>query len=55
LLQLETARVWNFMMPLVMLPAGLELARWNRPWRAAVYATMVFVLAAVCQNVKFIY
>lgn len=55
LLQLETARVWNFMLPLLMLPVGLELRTWPTPARLAVYATLCLVLAAIAQNVKLIY
>ena len=55
LLQLETARVWSFMLPLAMLPIGLELATWPPRARAVPYAAMVLMTAAVCQNIKFIY
>ncbi len=55
LLQSETARVWNFMLPLLMIPAGLELRRWSFRDRLIAYAATWFVLAAVAQNVKFIY
>lgn len=55
LLQLETARVWNFMLPLLMIPIGLELARWPWQWRLAPLATMVLINAAIAQNLKWIY
>ncbi len=55
LLQLETARVWNFMLPLLMLPIGLELRTWPTPARVGVYLTLCLVTAAVAQNVRLIY
>lgn len=55
LLQLETARVWNFMLPLLMIPVGLELSGWGRAARLVPYAGLVFITAAVCQNLKWIY
>jgi hypothetical protein len=55
LLQLETARVWNFMLPLLMVPVGLELRTWPLPARIAVLFTLCVVTAAVAHNVKFIY
>ena len=55
LLQLETARVWNFMLPLLMIPVGLELGSWTNWQRIAVYATLCLATAAIAQNVKFIY
>lgn len=50
----ETARVWLFMLPLLMLPVGLELARWRLRQRMAVYLSLWFVTAAICQNITFI-
>jgi hypothetical protein len=55
LLQSETARVWDLMLPLLMIPIGLELARWPRSARAAALATLSLVLAAICQNMLFLY
>jgi hypothetical protein len=55
LLQLETARVWNFMLPLLMIPVGLELSRWPRGARLVPYGCLILVMAAICQNVKFVY
>lgn len=54
LLQTESARIWIFMYPFLMLPIGLELARW-RPWqRMAVYAVLLLLTAATCQSMTFI-
>ncbi len=55
LLQIETARVWNFMLPLLMIPVGLELSRWPFAHRLFALAALTFATAAVCQNLKFIY
>jgi hypothetical protein len=54
LLQTEASRVWLFMYPMLMLPVGLELAKW-RPWqRLAVYAALLPLTAAMCQSMQFI-
>jgi hypothetical protein len=55
LLQLETARVWNFMLPLLMIPIGLELRRWPPLARLVPYIALVFLTGAICQNLKWIY
>jgi hypothetical protein len=55
LLQSETARVWNFMLPLLMIPVGLELSRWPRRMRAAVLVALAIVTCAICQNMKFLF
>jgi hypothetical protein len=55
LIQAETARTWCFLMPLVALPAGLELARWPMRSRVAVVVMMWLILAVVGQNLKFIF
>lgn len=55
LLQTETARVWNFMLPLLMIPVGVELANWRPRDRVIVLAAVVLVTAAICQNIKFLY
>ncbi len=54
LLQTETARVWIFMLPLLMIPVGLELQAWTARSRSAVYACLALVLAAVHQNMMFL-
>jgi len=54
LLQTETARVWIFMMPLVMIPIGLELQEWTARGRFAVYACLALVVAAIHQNMLFL-
>jgi hypothetical protein len=53
LLQTETSRIWIFMYPMLMLPIGLELARWRSAARIAVYAALFLVAAAMCQSMEF--
>jgi hypothetical protein len=55
LLQLETARVWTFMLPLLMVPVGLEMRAWGLRARLCAYLATWFAMAAIAQNVKFIY
>ena len=50
----ETARVWLFMQPLVIIPAGLALARFPWPWLAAVFTLQWLVMMAVRANLTFI-
>ncbi len=54
LIQAETARVWIFLLPLLFLPASLELRTWSERQRIAVYMTMVVVLVALYTNMRFI-
>ncbi len=54
LIQAETARVWIFMLPLLMIPAGVELSRWPIRERIAVYASMIAVTIALYANMTFI-
>ena len=54
LLQSETARVWIFLLPLLLLPASLELSRWPARWRLAAHATLVLVTIALYANMRFI-
>jgi hypothetical protein len=55
LLQSETARVWNFMLPLLMIPIGLELSRWPGWARATCLGVLAALTAVICQNMAFIY
>jgi hypothetical protein len=50
----ETIRVWIFLLPLLMFPAGLELATWPARWRAFAYASSVAVLSAIHTNIGFV-
>ena len=50
----ETARVWMFLLPVLMVPVGLELAGWSFGPRMAVYLALCLLSAAICQNLQFI-
>jgi hypothetical protein len=54
LLRCETARVWAFMLPLLMIPIGLELARWSPAARMGVFACLWLLTTALAQNMKFL-
>ncbi len=54
ILPTETARVWIFMMPLVMVLVGLELTYWSRGGRCMVYGCLAMLAAAILQNMAFI-
>ena len=55
LMQAETARIWCFLLPLLMFPAGLELSRWPRPMQAMVLGMMWLLMCLVGINVRFMY
>src|SRR5205814_8115694 len=44
LLQSETARVWNFLLPLLVLPIALELRTWSRGPRLVVFVCLLMIL-----------
>ncbi len=50
----ETARTWTLMYPLLMIPIGLELARWTSWTRVVAYGGLWFVLVCIAQNMKFV-
>jgi hypothetical protein len=50
----ETERVWIFMMPMLMLPIGLELASWNSAARLAAYGALLILTILICQNITFL-
>jgi len=54
LIQTETARVWIFILPLLFLPAALEMQQWSRRQRIAAYAAQVVVLIALYANMIFL-
>jgi hypothetical protein len=54
LLQGETARVWVFMIPLLLVPAGLELSRWSRKGRLAALGCLWVLMALLSQNMVFV-
>jgi hypothetical protein len=51
LLPLETARVWNFQLPLLLLPAAYELTHWPPRARWIAIACVWIGLATIAQNV----
>ncbi len=53
LLQSETTRLWLFMTPLVVLPIGLEIARWPRAHRLAFMFCQTVLLGFITQNLRF--
>ncbi|HEX8523152.1 MAG TPA: hypothetical protein VF669_12920 [Tepidisphaeraceae bacterium] len=53
LLAAETLRVWNFLLPMLILPAALEMAWISPKARLAIYAVLWLVLGAVAQNMTF--
>jgi hypothetical protein len=53
LLRCETARLWAFMQPLVLIPVGLELSRWNRTSRAIAFACLLAILIVQGRNFIF--
>ena len=54
LIPTETARVWLFMLPLLMLPVGLELSRWGTGGRMLVYGCLWGLMVLTCQNLVFL-
>ena len=54
LIPTETARVWLFLVPLWMLPVGLELAHWPPAARVSVYVALWGLLVLVGQNLVFL-
>ncbi len=54
LLRAETARVWLFLQPFMLVPAGLALARFDARARAALFAVHWFVLVAMVSRLSFI-
>jgi hypothetical protein len=54
LLQGEAARVWIFLLPLLLVPAALELDSWSTRARAVGYAGAWAMLVVVAGNLSFI-
>jgi hypothetical protein len=55
LIQTETARVWCFLLPLLMLAASVELSRWRLPARLLTYAAAWLLMCCVGQNMAFMF
>jgi len=43
------------MLPLLMLPVGLELARWSLLQRLAAYTTLLLAVGVIRQNLSFFF
>ena len=54
LIPVETARVWLFLVPLWVLPVGLELARFRPAARLSVFVALWVLLVLVGQNLVFL-
>jgi hypothetical protein len=52
LLAAETARVWNFMLPLLMVPVAMELSRMRAIERVIAFACLAVMGAAICRNMS---
>jgi hypothetical protein len=50
----ETARVWIFMLPLLLVPAGLELTTCNFSSRIGVFLSVWVMMVVIYQNMLFI-
>lgn len=53
LAQTETARLWNFMLPMILIPAAAQMARWRPSARALFYGAMLLLLLVLGQNMLF--
>jgi hypothetical protein len=54
LLRGETARVWLFLQPLVVVPVALQLARLRLSWRLAIFAMQWWLLVVIKAKMSFI-
>jgi hypothetical protein len=53
LIQCETARVWMFMLPMLMVPIGLVLSAWNYRARTIVYLALLLITLGIFRNMVF--
>lgn len=54
LLRCETARVWLFLQPFIVIPAGIELSRLKRRSQFAVLLVLFFILTSIKANMLFV-
>jgi hypothetical protein len=54
LLRGETARVWLFLQPLLVVPVALELARLRKPWLFAILGMQWWILVLIKAKMSFI-
>jgi hypothetical protein len=50
----EAARVWMFLMPLLVVPVALELSRFEQRWRTAIFWMQFLILACLKANMIFV-
>jgi len=50
----QYTRVWNFLLPMLLLPATLEVAHWRSWARGLFYASMLLLLLVIGQNMQFV-
>jgi hypothetical protein len=50
----ETARVWLFLQPLVVVPVAIELARARWPWRLSILTIQWWILVLIKAKMSFI-
>jgi hypothetical protein len=51
----ETARVWLFLLPLLAVPIGEELASWPIWHKVVCYVTILMITAVMAQNMVFLH
>jgi hypothetical protein len=51
----ETWRTWMCMLPMLMLPVGLELGKWNIRARLAVYGALLMLTTVLCQSLQLMF
>ena len=54
LLRAETARVWLFLQPLLIVPAAIELSRVRWPWRLSIFAVQWWIVACLKAKMNFL-
>jgi hypothetical protein len=51
----ETWRLWLFLMPMLMVPLGLEMSKWSLGARLAVYAALLLLTTVMFQSLLFMF
>jgi hypothetical protein len=54
LLRGETARVWLFLQPLLVVPVALELSRLSRPWRLSLFTVQWLIVVCLKARMSFV-
>jgi hypothetical protein len=50
----ETARVWLFLQPLLVVPVAMELSRYSRPWRLSIFALQWWIVVCLKARMYFV-